>query len=90
MRYVLLAFGLSVLLTCGVRRAAYRLRWVAAPREDRWHYQPVALMWGAGIFLAYLAAFLWFAPQEKGFWVITPTFQRKLAFACTCMTHSGI
>jgi UDP-GlcNAc:undecaprenyl-phosphate GlcNAc-1-phosphate transferase len=51
-----LAFGLSAVLTPLVRRAAIRWGHVAAPREDRWHTRPTALMGGAAIFVSFLLA----------------------------------
>lgn len=45
-----LAFGLSLLLTPTVRETARRLGFVAAPKADRWHKKPTALLGGVAIF----------------------------------------
>ena len=45
----LLAFAVSLLLVPMCRYAALRLGFVAAPREDRWHRRPIALLGGVAI-----------------------------------------
>jgi UDP-GlcNAc:undecaprenyl-phosphate GlcNAc-1-phosphate transferase len=49
---------LSVALTPFARRIARGLRFVAPPKEDRWHRKPTALLGGPAIVIASLAAFL--------------------------------
>jgi UDP-GlcNAc:undecaprenyl-phosphate GlcNAc-1-phosphate transferase len=54
----LLAAGLTtltlgLLLVPAVRALARRVGMVAAPRKDRWHSQPTALLGGVGIFVAF-------------------------------------
>jgi UDP-GlcNAc:undecaprenyl-phosphate GlcNAc-1-phosphate transferase len=48
-----------------VRRAAYRLGFVAAPREDRWHRQPTALMGGVAIYAAFVIGYAIFLPNLR-------------------------
>src|SRR5687767_6272062 len=55
----LVSFFVTALLTPLVILVARRLGWVSAPREDRWHSRPTALMGGIGIFAGTFAA--WFA-----------------------------
>lgn len=44
---------LGLVLVPAVRRLARRMGMVAAPRQDRWHSQPTALLGGVGIFAAF-------------------------------------
>ncbi len=44
---------LGLLLVPAVRAFARRVGMVAAPRKDRWHSQPTALLGGVGIFVAF-------------------------------------
>ncbi|MBU6210118.1 MAG: hypothetical protein KGR22_09430, partial [Planctomycetes bacterium] len=37
-----------------VRRVALAKGWMAKPREDRWHREPVALHGGVGVLAAFL------------------------------------
>lgn len=62
------AFGL--VLTYLVRAAALRLGVVAAPRKDRWHQKPTALMGGVAIYLAFLAGLAIFAPSLDQAWAV--------------------
>ncbi len=52
--WCLAAAGLSLGLTLLCERVARRAGWVAVPREDRWHRQPVPLFGGVAIALAVL------------------------------------
>src|SRR5438552_8401747 len=61
----LCAFLSSLVLTLAVRRAAQRLRVVAAPRNDRWHTRPTAMLGGVAIFLAFIIGYLIFAPKDS-------------------------
>ena len=54
---VSLAVGLAATLAC--ERAAARLGLVVAPRADRWHRRPVALLGGVAIMLGVLPALAW-------------------------------
>ncbi|HEX5081928.1 MAG TPA: hypothetical protein VFY40_07780 [Blastocatellia bacterium] len=55
--------GLSLMFTYLVRQGAHRLGIVAAPRKDRWHSRPTALMGGIAIYLAFIIGCLIFAPD---------------------------
>ena len=59
----LLAFALAVGFTTAARSVARRLGFVAAPRADRWHRVPVALLGGVAIFAAFATAWTVFAPD---------------------------
>ncbi len=65
-RIYLTHFGIAlfsaVVLTFMVRAGARYLGWVAAPRPDRWHRKPTALLGGVGIFGGFLAAYLFRRP----------------------------
>lgn len=61
---------LSVLLTLAVRRIAYRIGMVAAPRQDRWHKKPTALLGGVAIFIAFVIGYLIFAPKNPSLYPI--------------------
>lgn len=54
----LVSFLITALVTPGVIALAWRMGWVARPRDDRWHSRPTALMGGIGIFLGAAAAVL--------------------------------
>jgi UDP-GlcNAc:undecaprenyl-phosphate GlcNAc-1-phosphate transferase len=65
-------FALSAALTPLVRELAVRLRRVAAPRTDRWHTRPVAMLGGyaivlsAGTAIAFTGAFVSILPLLAG------------------------
>ena len=59
----LCTFALAVLLTLLARRTAYRLGFVAAPRKDRWHQRPTALMGGVAIYAAFAVGYVIFTPN---------------------------
>src|SRR5689334_5476801 len=61
----LCTFALAVLLTWLARRTAYRLGFVAAPRKDRWHQKPTALMGGVGIYAAFAIGYAIFLPDVR-------------------------
>lgn len=48
-----IAFAVALGLLPLVMRVARRQRWMAPPREDRWHQRPTALLGGVGIFGAW-------------------------------------
>src|SRR3954447_17656056 len=62
---VLCTFTFGVLLTMLARRAAYRYGFVAAPRKDRWHQKPTALMGGVAIYTAFAAGYVIFMPNLR-------------------------
>lgn len=53
-----IALALSLLLVPLVRWLSLQLGTVAAPREDRWHQRPTAVLGGIAIFLAFLFSLL--------------------------------
>lgn len=57
---------LSLLLTFTTRKLAYAYGLVAAPRQDRWHRRPTALLGGVAIYLAFVIGCLIFAPHTPG------------------------
>lgn len=57
---------LGLLLTLAVRAVAHALGAVAAPRRDRWHRRPTALLGGVAIYLTFVAGSLTFAPHVPG------------------------
>lgn len=67
-----LLFVASFLMTRLVRRTARRHGWVAMPRAQRWHREPVALHGGVGFFPPFLLFALWYlfpAPTDpEVFW----------------------
>jgi UDP-GlcNAc:undecaprenyl-phosphate GlcNAc-1-phosphate transferase len=64
------ALLLALMLTPVVRALAGRFAIVAAPRRDRWHQNPTALLGGIAIYGAFLACSLAFAPRIANFYVI--------------------
>jgi UDP-GlcNAc:undecaprenyl-phosphate GlcNAc-1-phosphate transferase len=54
---------LSLILTYLVRAGAHRFGIVAAPRKDRWHQKPTALMGGVAIYLSFVIGCFLFAPN---------------------------
>jgi len=65
-------FGLALcaIATLAVRALARRFGIVAAPKADRWHKKPTAMMGGVAIFIAVMAAILLFVPQTPASWVV--------------------
>jgi len=57
---------LAVCLTLIARAVAHRAGMVAAPRPDRWHQKPTAMLGGVAIFLAFAAGYLLLAPRLPG------------------------
>jgi UDP-GlcNAc:undecaprenyl-phosphate GlcNAc-1-phosphate transferase len=55
---------LSLLLTLLVRTLARRRNIVAAPKTDRWHKKPTAMLGGIAIFLATALTYLAFVPHR--------------------------
>ncbi len=53
---------LSVALTLAVRKVVTRKGLVAAPRKDRWHQKPTAMLGGIAIYVAFVVGYFFFAP----------------------------
>lgn len=62
----LCAAALSLSLSPAIRLIATRTGIVAAPRGDRWHRKPTALLGGIGIYLAFLASYAMVSPGISG------------------------
>ncbi|TMI23343.1 hypothetical protein E6H36_10755 [Candidatus Bathyarchaeota archaeon] len=62
----LAVFVVSFTGTALVRRLAHRFGWMAKPREDRWHKQPIALHGGVGFFLAFILGAVWVVARNGG------------------------
>ncbi|MGA9773204.1 MAG: hypothetical protein WBV94_29505 [Blastocatellia bacterium] len=56
-----LLFGL--ILTILARRTAHRTGLVAAPRQDRWHSKPTAMLGGVAIYAAFVLGYSFFLPN---------------------------
>jgi UDP-GlcNAc:undecaprenyl-phosphate/decaprenyl-phosphate GlcNAc-1-phosphate transferase len=65
----LAAFLAAVLGTPAVRAFARRIGAVAAPKKDRWHQKPTAMMGGVAIYLATIATVV-VAPHTAQSWVV--------------------
>jgi UDP-GlcNAc:undecaprenyl-phosphate/decaprenyl-phosphate GlcNAc-1-phosphate transferase len=61
---------LSLALTFAVRKIAMRTGMVAAPRKDRWHQKPTAMLGGIAIYVAFVAGYFLFAPTLPQFYPI--------------------
>jgi len=61
---------LSLILTLIARAASPRVGFVAAPRQDRWHQKPTAMLGGAAIYVAFVIGYLTFAPKLAGAYAI--------------------
>ncbi|HET8677425.1 MAG TPA: glycosyl transferase, partial [Blastocatellia bacterium] len=59
----LTTFLLAIILTLIARAAAHRIGIVAAPRQDRWHSKPTAMLGGVAIYGAFATGYLLFAPR---------------------------
>ncbi len=66
----LISFALSIVLTYLVRGYARKNGFVAAPKSDRWHKKPTAMMGGTAIFLTTIIIYLLFAPHTRASWII--------------------
>lgn len=56
-------FVLALVLTALARKAARRMGLVAAPRQDRWHQKPTALLGGVAIYVAFVLGYVMFMPK---------------------------
>jgi UDP-GlcNAc:undecaprenyl-phosphate/decaprenyl-phosphate GlcNAc-1-phosphate transferase len=66
MRIILASFStllLGLFLTVLARAASHRVGMVAAPRKDRWHQRPTAMLGGVAIYFAFVIGFLLLAPK---------------------------
>jgi UDP-GlcNAc:undecaprenyl-phosphate/decaprenyl-phosphate GlcNAc-1-phosphate transferase len=64
------ALALALALTPLVRALASRLRMVAAPKADRWHRKPTAMLGGVAIYVAVALTYLLFIPHTRAGWVV--------------------
>ena len=62
---MVLSVGVSIALTFLTRRFARRYNFVAAPKSDRWHKKPTAMMGGTAIFLTTVLVYLFVIPYTK-------------------------
>jgi UDP-GlcNAc:undecaprenyl-phosphate GlcNAc-1-phosphate transferase len=69
-RIAITGIGLCAIFTLIVRALARRFGIVAAPKADRWHKKPTAMMGGVAIFLAVATTFLIFAPASRASWIV--------------------
>lgn len=58
-----ICFIAGALLTAAVRAYARRRGFVAAPKADRWHQRPTAMLGGVAIFATTVAGYLLFVPM---------------------------
>ncbi|MFC1509930.1 glycosyltransferase family 4 protein, partial [Candidatus Omnitrophota bacterium] len=56
----LISFFISIALTPFVRKVAILRRYVARPKEDRWHKKSTALFGGIAIFISFIIPYLFF------------------------------
>ncbi len=61
----IVSFVSAIILTYAVRGAARRYGFVAAPKADRWHKKPTAMMGGAAIFLTTILIYFLFVPYSR-------------------------
>jgi UDP-GlcNAc:undecaprenyl-phosphate/decaprenyl-phosphate GlcNAc-1-phosphate transferase len=66
----LTGFAAAAAITPMVRALARRRGIVAAPKADRWHKKPTAMLGGVAIFAAVIATVLLFVPQTRASWVV--------------------
>ena len=62
---VALSFLLSIVLTFFVRSYSRKRGFIAAPKADRWHKKPTALMGGVAIYLTTVIIYFLFIPIEQ-------------------------
>jgi UDP-GlcNAc:undecaprenyl-phosphate GlcNAc-1-phosphate transferase len=61
---------LGIVLTLVVRSVTRRKGIIAAPRKDRWHQKPTAMLGGIAIYLAFAVGYLLFGPTLPNFYPI--------------------
>jgi UDP-GlcNAc:undecaprenyl-phosphate GlcNAc-1-phosphate transferase len=76
----------AALFTPLVRAAARRLNMVAAPKKDRWHTRPTALLGGVGIFASVMAVSIWLLSRTEG----SSPFTHTILPACGLMFLIGL
>lgn len=64
------ATAISILGTGSVILTAPKLGWVDAPRADRWHRHPTALLGGIAIFAGIAAPLAYLARTDGEFWIL--------------------
>ncbi len=65
-----ISFLTAIVFTFAVRDFARRRGIVAAPKADRWHKKPTAMLGGTAIFLTTLLMYALFVPKTTGSLVI--------------------
>ncbi len=77
---IALVFFLGLGFTYFARMLARHYGFVAAPRGDRWHSTPTALMGGVGVYLAFAI----------GYVIVAPALHLPIFIACTVMFAIGL
>lgn len=57
-------------MTPVMQRMALKVHCVSLPKKDRWHSQPIPLLGGLAIFIAFLIPYLFFFRGSDTFWVL--------------------
>jgi UDP-GlcNAc:undecaprenyl-phosphate GlcNAc-1-phosphate transferase len=60
----------AAVLTYAVRALAHRIGAVSAPRKDRWHRKPTAMLGGVAIYASFMLCYLIFAPKRPAEYAI--------------------
>ncbi|MDP9192369.1 MAG: hypothetical protein M3P06_11780 [Acidobacteriota bacterium] len=76
----------AALFTPLVRGAARRFGMVAAPKKDRWHTHPTALLGGVGIYVAVMVVAGWHLIRSGA----SPAFTKAILPACSLMFLIGL
>jgi UDP-GlcNAc:undecaprenyl-phosphate GlcNAc-1-phosphate transferase len=76
----------AAVFTPAVRGAARRFGMVAAPKKDRWHSRPTALLGGVGIYAAVMVAAAWQLTQSTS----VSAFTRAILPASTLLFLIGL
>jgi len=76
------SFCLALLLTPLVRAFARRYGFIAAPKTDRWHKQPTAMLGGVAIWLSVVVTTLWFSLHS--------TYGKHILLASTFLFFVGL
>lgn len=79
----LLTFAAALALTPLVRLLSQRTKFLAAPRDDRWHVKETPLFGGIGIYLAFSLVFILFHPH-------LPPGARLILFGGTLLFLTGL
>ena len=66
----LISFLLAFCITPIVRGLALKVKCVSVPKQDRWHSQPVPLLGGVAIFIAFLIPYLLLCRGGVPFWLL--------------------